>query len=103
MAREDYSAEGVAETPVRAVMIPTGGFQELMDRAPAFRDSVFAGFGGRVTELMLLIQEVAFRRLDVRLARFLLERRDDKGTLALTHHQIAVELGTAREVVSRQL
>jgi CRP/FNR family transcriptional regulator len=103
MAGEDYAAEGVAETDVRAVMVPTGSFRDLMDRAPAFRDFVFASFGSRVTELMLLIQEVAFRRLDVRLARFLLDRREPSGAIPLTHHQIAVELGTAREVVSRLL
>ncbi len=52
---------------------------------------------------MLLVEEVAFRRIDLRLARFLVERRDARGVLEITHQALAIELGTAREVVSRQL
>jgi CRP/FNR family transcriptional regulator len=103
MGRDDYSAEGVAETPIRAVALPAGTVHALVARSPAFRDFVFSSFGARITNLMLLIQEVAFRRVDGRLAELLLARCDPAGTLALTHQALAVELGTAREVVSRQL
>jgi CRP/FNR family transcriptional regulator len=51
----------------------------------------------------MVIEEIAFRRLDLRLAAKLLERKDAAGDVLLTHHQLATELGTAREVVSRQL
>jgi len=61
-----------------------------------------ANIGHRISDLMLLLEDVAFGRKDVRLAGFLLKSADKNGdVLELTHRQLAVELGTAREVVSR--
>lgn len=102
LAREAYSAEGITETPVRAVVIPAGPFLELLGRSPALREFVFATYGSRISALMLLVEEVAFGRLDLRLARFL-AARGAKGEIEATHQALAVELGTAREVISRQL
>lgn len=98
-----YSAEAVAETDIDAVALAAGPFHELVARSAAFRNFVFASFGNRLTGMMMLIEEVAFGRVDLRLARFLTERRDGAGGLDTTHQALAVELGTAREVVSRQL
>ncbi|PWC57404.1 Crp/Fnr family transcriptional regulator [Azospirillum sp. TSH7] len=98
-----YSAEAVAETDIDAVALAAGPFHELVARSAAFRDFVFASFGNRLTGMMMLIEEVAFGRVDLRLARFLADRRDTTGRLDTTHQALAVELGTAREVVSRQL
>lgn len=98
-----YSAEAVAETDIDAVALAAGPFHDLVARSAAFRDFVFASFGNRLTGMMMLIEEVAFGRVDLRLARFLADRRDATGGLDTTHQALAVELGTAREVVSRQL
>ncbi|WP_144428377.1 Crp/Fnr family transcriptional regulator [Azospirillum thiophilum] len=98
-----YGAEAVAETDIDAVALAAGPFHELVARSAAFRDFVFASFGTRLTGMMMLIEEVAFGRIDLRLARFLADRRDAAGGLDITHQALAVELGTAREVVSRQL
>jgi len=103
MASEAYGAEAVAETDVRAVTLSAAAFDELATSSAVFRRFVFASYGTRLADLMLLIQEVAFRRVDVRLARFLIDHRGDEGQIATTHQNLAVELGTAREVVSRQL
>jgi CRP/FNR family transcriptional regulator len=56
-----------------------------------------------MTALFKLIEEVAFSRIDIRLAQRLLELADAEGRVAMTHQQLASELGTAREVISRQL
>ena len=53
--------------------------------------------------MIVLVEEVAFGKLDVRLAKLLLAQRDENDMLAATHQNIATELGTAREVISRQL
>ena len=98
-----YSAEAVAETDIDAVALAAGPFHDLVARSAAFRDFVFASFGSRLTGMMMLIEEVAFGRVDLRHARFLADRRDGMGGLDITHQALAVELGTAREVVSRQL
>ncbi len=103
LAREDYAAEALAETAVEAAILPGGVFRELLHRSAPFRDFVFATFGMRIVDFMQVIEEVAFRRIDLRLARRLLERSGGADRLALTHQELAVELGTAREVVSRQL
>ena len=57
----------------------------------------------RITDLFLMIDEVAFQRLDVRLADKLIELSDGHGVIETTHQKLSVELGTAREVISRQL
>ncbi len=103
LAREDYPAEAVSETEVKAAILPAASFQVLLARSPVFREFVFSTFGRRISDLLMLIEEIAFRRVDVRLSRFLLERMDRSGVLECTHQELAVELGSAREVISRQL
>ncbi len=103
LAHADHCAEGVAETDVEAVALGVRPFHALLGRSAVFREFVFTSFGNRLVGLMMLVEEVAFGRLDLRLARFLAERRDARGGLDITHQELAVELGTAREVVSRQL
>jgi CRP/FNR family transcriptional regulator len=103
LGRRDYDAEGIAETDLRAIALPVPAFDALMAGSAAFRRFVFQSYASRVSDLLLLIEEVAFGRIDVRLAQCLLARRDDGGRVAATHQELAVELGTAREVVSRQL
>lgn len=100
---EDYQAEAVAETDVEAVAIPRATFDDMIARSPAFRRFVLAGFSHRVTDLFKLVDEIAFRRMDARIAHKLLELAGNGDELAMTHQQLATELGTAREVVSRQL
>jgi len=103
LAYDDYAAEGIAETDVQAAAIPRDVFDELVAQSKSFRNFVFAAFSKRITDLFLMIDEVAFQRLDVRLADRLLKLSGGADTVATTHQKLAVELGTAREVVSRQL
>lgn len=100
---EDQSAEGVAETDIEAVAIPRAVFEELIASSAGFRQFVFAAYAKRLTDLFLVIDDVAFQRVDLRLAQKLLELADDHDVVATTHQQLAKELGSAREVVSRQL
>jgi CRP/FNR family transcriptional regulator, anaerobic regulatory protein len=102
LADEDYSAEGIAETDVEAVTIPRPVFDELVGRSPLFRSFVFRAYSHRIADLFGLIDDIVFQRMDVRLAARLLEMESD-GLILATHQAIAVELGTAREVVSRIL
>jgi len=102
LSSADYDAEGVAETDVEALAVPKTAFEELLARSSAFRQFVFGSFGNRLRDLIALVQEVSQRQVDRRLARFLIEH-GAAGSLAITHQDIATELGTAREVVSRLL
>lgn len=102
IARRDYSAEGMAETDVKALVLPAATFRGLLARSEVFRDFVLASYAERISGLLMLIEEVAFGRVDMRLAAWLAQRAA-AGSVRMTHQEIAVELGTAREVVSRQL
>lgn len=103
LAYEDYSAEGVAETDVTAIAIPRIVFDDLIARSEPFRRFVFTAYSKRITDLFTIIDEVAFKRLDIRLAQKLLALAGDSCEIKATHQLLASELGTAREVVSRQL
>lgn len=103
LAYDDYSAEGIAETDVQAAAVPRQMFDDLVARSPSFRNFVFAAFSKRITDLFLIIDEVAFQRIDVRLAHKLVELAKGRDTISATHQMLSVELGTAREVISRQL
>jgi CRP/FNR family transcriptional regulator len=86
-----------------APAIPADRFQRAVQASSAFRSFVFATFGDHPGSLITLVEEVAFGRVDARLARHLLDHADDGDSLLDTHQALAAELGTAREVVSRQL
>lgn len=99
LGHADYNARGVAEGETTLALLPRPLFDEMLGE-PAFRDFVFALFSERMAELMQLIEEVAFRKLDQRLAALLL----GKGRMVhTTHQQLADELGSVREMVSRLL
>jgi len=102
MAGKDYDAYGATETDVEAYAIPKSSFEELLNASASFRRFVFGEFAARLTEVIAIVQEVAERHVDRRLARFLLDNAKD-GAVRMTHQAIAAELGTAREVVSRLL
>jgi len=103
MGHDHYQGEGIAETPIEAVAIPRDTFDELISTSQVFRRFVFTAFSARITDLFRVIEDIAFARMDVRLAQKLLQLKNAKGEIEATHQQLAVELGTAREVISRQL
>lgn len=102
MTGRAYRAEAVVEEDAEALMIPRGVFDRLMEQSAGFRLGIMESYGRRLDDLMLLVEEVAFRRMDKRLEDWLVGR-GTRGPVVITHQQLAVELGTAREVVSRLL
>ncbi|MDX8395712.1 MAG: Crp/Fnr family transcriptional regulator [Mariprofundaceae bacterium] len=104
LGAQNYPAEGVAETDVDLVMLPLDAFDSALAESALFRRFVMANIGHRISDLMLLLEDVAFGRMDVRLARLLIKNGQQDGfILKSTHKELAVELGTAREVISRLL
>jgi CRP/FNR family transcriptional regulator len=102
LGREHYPAEAIAESNVQALAIPAASFQSALENSQSFRHYVFDGFSGRLANVIQRIEQIVFTSIDARLATVLL-RLDDEGNRGVTHQEIAVELGTAREVVSRHL
>jgi CRP/FNR family transcriptional regulator len=100
LGQVDYGAEGVAETDVTLLTLPPPAFEELILHHRPFRRFVFEMVGARLAEVMELVDEVAFKRLDTRLARLLVQRGP---VVQATHQGLADELGSVRVFVSRLL
>lgn len=92
-------AHGVAAQETELVLLSPAGFDRWAAE-PGFRHFVFGVFADRLADLMALTEAVAFQRLDQRLAAALLGQGPVRHT---THQQLADELGTVREIVTRLL
>lgn len=93
------AATGVTARASRLVLLPPPLFSRWL-ALPAFREAVLGLFAERMADLTALVDAVAFRRLDQRLAAALLGRGHD---VPVTHQALADELGTVREIVTRLL
>ncbi len=100
-----YSANAVAEESVDLVIIPADKFRDALAGSEAFRTYVLSSLAQRLCDMMGLVEQVAFQRLDLRLACLLgqLFGQRNTATLRITHQELANELGTSREVASRLL
>jgi CRP/FNR family transcriptional regulator len=103
MSGAPFPAESTAETDVLLAALPSSVFHRLMTASPAFRHFVLNNYGDLLSSLITLVDEVAFTSLDLRLARRLLAEADAQGVVAKTHQQLALDLGSVREVISRYL
>jgi CRP/FNR family transcriptional regulator, anaerobic regulatory protein len=106
MGNADYPAIAEVEENAKLIVIPVSVFKILFSNDPAWQKYFFAALLNRLTEVMLLVEEITFKSMDKRLGIFLVDKlakNYDKNTIETTHEQIALELGTAREVISRLL
>jgi len=103
LANNHYPAEGITETAVEAITIPIGDFNLALANSNSFRQFVFNTYGQRLCEVISLVNEVSFNRIDIRLAKQLISYADGRQQINKTHQELACELGSAREVISRQL
>jgi CRP/FNR family transcriptional regulator len=105
MSGNNYSAQAIAETDITIALVPAVVFSRMLGESAAFRQFVFDGFAERLTTMMQRTSELTTYSIDQRLAAALLARLNSTGdlTLTITHEELAVEIGTVREVVSRRL
>lgn len=94
-----YNAMGLVQAECELLMVPRAEFTRLLANE-VFREFIFSLFAKRVLDLMLLVDEVAFRKLDQRIARLLITRGP---SVQSSHQELADELGTVREMVTRIL
>lgn len=102
LGNNSYPAHAVTVAAGEMLLVPAAVFSHLLARHEALRAFVFAILSERLTEVMQLVNEVAFGRMDERLLDYLLEKSSD-GVLCATHQRIANDLGSSREVISRLL
>lgn len=99
LGKKPYNAVGLVQSDCELLMMPADDFDHLLS-IKAFREFVFSLFSKRVLDLMLLVDEVAFRKLDQRLARLLIGKGP---SIEVSHQHLADELGTVREIITRTL
>ncbi|MEJ2609878.1 MAG: Crp/Fnr family transcriptional regulator [Candidatus Thiodiazotropha sp.] len=99
-----FPAFAISEKEIEAVLISTADVVRWSDQTSAWRNYLFSLISNRLAEVIGVVEEIAFRRVDRRLAGYLLQRANSThGRIELTHQAIASDLGTSREVVSRIL
>lgn len=101
LSGRSYPGYGYAEGQVSAIAISPEKFRDLMGRDRVFQNLVFQSFADRVGEFTDVIDDLLEHRTDLRLARWL--ARHGRADIHMTQQELAQELGTAREVVSRSL
>lgn len=99
-----FPADATAESDLDAVLVPQSRVLKWMTSSESWRHYLWDLLAGRLGDVISLIEEVAFRRMDERLGNYLASHARENGSVLLaTHQQIAADLGTSREVVSRML
>lgn len=103
LSQTRFPALAVAETPVQAIVIPAAIVRRWVNEYDCWREYVFSMMSQRLSDVIATVEEVAFRRMDLRLVEYIAGLVDSEQTIRVTHQEIAFDLGTAREVVSRIL
>ena len=99
---EEYTGEATAAGAARLVLIPRDVFFALVDSSPGFRRLVFGAFAARMQDMMQLVENMSFMKVEARLAALVLDRAEGD-VLRMTQADMATAIGSAREVVSRRL
>ncbi|MEM8780176.1 MAG: Crp/Fnr family transcriptional regulator [Cyanobacteria bacterium P01_G01_bin.49] len=104
ISQKIFPAFAITETEVEAFVIPANTLREWVTHNPIWQEYLFGLLSQRLANVIEIIDEVAFRRMDCRIASYLLKNADSNlKTVWITHEAIAQELGSSREVVSRIL
>lgn len=102
---ETSKVKAIAEEDVEILMIPLEKASEWIKEYPEWTDFIFKLYHKRFEELLGVVNAVAFQKLDTRILQ-LLEQKSllhNSKEIAITHQQLADEMGTSREAVSRIL
>lgn len=103
LSAQSFPAIATVERDAEAILVPAEYFRDWVSRYDAWREFVFDLLSSRLSSVMAIVDEVAFRRMDARVAALLQERSQLLNPVKITHQEIASELGSSREVVSRIL
>jgi CRP/FNR family transcriptional regulator, anaerobic regulatory protein len=102
LSNQPYPAYAIASQDTKLFLIEKRLFMALLRRNDDLQKLINQTTADRFINLMGLFDDLFFRRIDERVVDFLLENlHDDQSSLPMTHEEIAAELGTSREVVSR--
>jgi CRP/FNR family transcriptional regulator len=103
LSDQPLPAAAVVELRGEAVLVPASSLRRWVQEHELWRRFVFGLMSHRLLDVLGIVDSVVFRRMDARVATLLLERARRRNPVRITHQEIADELGTSREVVSRIL
>lgn len=103
ISQKVFPAFAVTETEVEAITIPANSLKEWVKRNPVWQEYIFGLLYQRLANVIEVVEEVAFERMDYRIASYLVNHAENNKTVRIVHEAIAQELGSSREVVSRIL
>lgn len=103
LGSQQFPAHARVEETVRAIGIPSDLILDWTEKHEVWRRFMFSMMSSRLGDVIELVDAVTFKRLDVRLAEYLLKATDQDVELSITHQDLASDLGSAREVISRVL
>jgi CRP/FNR family transcriptional regulator len=103
LSQKSFPAIATVEREAEAVMIPAEKFRDWVKRYDPWREFVFELLSDRLSIVMALVDQVVFQRMDRRVAALLLTKSKLMNPISITHQEIASELGSSREVISRIL
>ncbi len=101
--QKSFPAVATVEEDAEAVMIPAETFRNWVKRYDPWREFVFDLLLDRLSAVMAVVDEVVFQRMDKRVAAWLLNQSGIENPVDITHQEIAADLGSSREVISRIL
>lgn len=103
LSQKSFPAIATVEKDAEAVMIPANIFRDWVKRYDPWREFVFELLSDRLSTVMAVVDQVVFQRMDRRVASLLLDQSKMRNPISITHQEIAAELGSSREVISRIL
>lgn len=103
LSRTNFPAESVAEAPTRLAAMSADHFYTFMEELPAFRSFVMADYTKLLSSMFSFVDSLAFKSIEQRLAGRLLVEGGETLVVGKTHQQLASDIGSVREIVSRQL
>lgn len=101
ISRTPANATAIVDESIEGWLVPTETMQWLVENSPAYRKFKVAFCAERLGQILQLVEELRFKRMDQRLLNWLFVQ--GRNTIYTTHEQIANVLGTSREVISRIL
>ena len=101
---ENFPAEGITDTSTEVLALSHSAFDKALDESAAFRRFVFSNLGQRLADVISRIEQLCSPSIDRHLAGLLVKLpTNSDNSVTVTHQELAGNLGTAREVVSRHL
>jgi CRP/FNR family transcriptional regulator len=105
MSKKTFPAIALSETELKVLLVSADVFREWVKKRTFWANYFYNLLSDRLTDVITIVEEVAFKKMDVRIADFLLRKfeQENCNEINITHQIIAGELGSSREVISRLL